>query len=269
MESSGHSQTATPIPLLGLGVWQVPEGAECEQGGPVGARDRIPAHRHRAGLRQRGERREGASRQRRPPRGGVHHHQVLPGTPRPGGRNREEPAPARRRPSRPVHHPLASERAHVGVAGDGGGSRTGHAVARSGSRTSASSSSSRCSRSRTRRRSINQVQFSPFEYRRSLLEACEARNVAVEAYSPLGTGRHLSDPTVARVAESRRAYARAGPASLVPSARDDRAPEVDPPRAHRAERPDLRLHAVGRRDGHARRAGPTGGTDSARERKWW
>ena len=26
--------------------------------------------------------------------------------------------------------------------------------------------------------------------------------MAVEAYSPLGTGRHLSDPTVARVAES-------------------------------------------------------------------
>jgi diketogulonate reductase-like aldo/keto reductase len=45
------------------------------------------------------------------------------------------------------------------------------------------------------------VQFSPFEYRRALLEGCEARGVAIEAYSPLGTGRHLSDATVAKLAE--------------------------------------------------------------------
>src|SRR5882672_11454773 len=48
---------------------------------------------------------------------------------------------------------------------------------------------------------VNQVQFSPFEYRRGLLEACEQRNVAVEAYSPLGTGRHLSDEQVRQVAD--------------------------------------------------------------------
>jgi diketogulonate reductase-like aldo/keto reductase len=43
---------------------------------------------------------------------------------------------------------------------------------------------------------VNQVQFSPFEYRRRLLQACEERNVTLEAYSPLGTGRHLSDEGV-------------------------------------------------------------------------
>jgi diketogulonate reductase-like aldo/keto reductase len=48
---------------------------------------------------------------------------------------------------------------------------------------------------------VNQVQFSPFEYRRGLLEACEERGVAIEAYSPLGTGRHLGDERVARIAE--------------------------------------------------------------------
>jgi diketogulonate reductase-like aldo/keto reductase len=48
---------------------------------------------------------------------------------------------------------------------------------------------------------VNQVQFSPFEYRRALLEACEERAVALEAYSPLGTGRHLSDHVVAQIAE--------------------------------------------------------------------
>ena len=47
----------------------------------------------------------------------------------------------------------------------------------------------------------NQVQFSPFEYRRALLEGCEERGVALEAYSPLGTGRHLRDPVVAEIAE--------------------------------------------------------------------
>jgi 2,5-diketo-D-gluconate reductase A len=48
---------------------------------------------------------------------------------------------------------------------------------------------------------VNQVQFSPFEYRRALLDECRRRDVALEAYSPLGTGRHLSDPAVERVAD--------------------------------------------------------------------
>src|SRR6266851_3530073 len=47
---------------------------------------------------------------------------------------------------------------------------------------------------------VNQVQLSPFEYRRKLLDAAEKRGVAVEAYSPLGTGRHLEDETVKRLA---------------------------------------------------------------------
>src|SRR5215471_14665711 len=48
---------------------------------------------------------------------------------------------------------------------------------------------------------VNQVQFSPFEYRRELLVACQQRGVALEAYSPLGTGRHLAAQPVKRVAE--------------------------------------------------------------------
>src|SRR6185312_12062028 len=47
---------------------------------------------------------------------------------------------------------------------------------------------------------VNQVQFSPFEFRRALLEECERRGVALEAYSPLGTGRHLGDARVAEIA---------------------------------------------------------------------
>src|SRR2546421_9414452 len=34
---------------------------------------------------------------------------------------------------------------------------------------------------------VDQVEFSPFEYRRGLLGACEERSVVLEAYSPLGT----------------------------------------------------------------------------------
>jgi len=48
---------------------------------------------------------------------------------------------------------------------------------------------------------VNQVQFSALQYRRALLDACRRQNVALEAYSPLGTGRHLSDTTVNRVAQ--------------------------------------------------------------------
>jgi diketogulonate reductase-like aldo/keto reductase len=48
---------------------------------------------------------------------------------------------------------------------------------------------------------VNQVQFSPWKYRRALLEACSERGIALEAYSPFMTGRKLEDSTVGRVAE--------------------------------------------------------------------
>ena len=47
---------------------------------------------------------------------------------------------------------------------------------------------------------VNQVQLSPVYYRRALLDACRERGVLVVAYSSLGTGRHLEDGTVKRVA---------------------------------------------------------------------
>jgi diketogulonate reductase-like aldo/keto reductase len=48
---------------------------------------------------------------------------------------------------------------------------------------------------------VNQVQFSPFEWRRRLLEACAEHGIAIEAYSPLGTGRHLDHRTVKEIAD--------------------------------------------------------------------
>jgi diketogulonate reductase-like aldo/keto reductase len=48
---------------------------------------------------------------------------------------------------------------------------------------------------------VNQVEFSPVSYRRALLEACRQRGVQLEAYSPLGTGRYLTDEKVERIAQ--------------------------------------------------------------------
>jgi diketogulonate reductase-like aldo/keto reductase len=47
---------------------------------------------------------------------------------------------------------------------------------------------------------VDQVQFSAPRYRRALLDSCLRMGIALEAYSPLGTGRHLSNKVVAEVA---------------------------------------------------------------------
>jgi diketogulonate reductase-like aldo/keto reductase len=116
---------------------------------------------------------------------------------------------------------------------------------------------------------VNQAQFSPFEYRRALLEACLERHVALVAYSPLGTGRHLSNPSVAEVAT------RVGrtPAQVLLRWCIQREALVIPKSTNR-ERieqnaqlfdfvlSDDEMAALDALD-------RTGGTDRAREQKWW
>jgi len=51
------------------------------------------------------------------------------------------------------------------------------------------------------RPALNQVQFSPYEYRRALLDECERNGVVLEAYSPLGTGRHIRRRAVRKIAK--------------------------------------------------------------------
>ena len=90
---------------------------------------------------------------------------------------------------------------------------------------------------------VDQVQFNPSANRRALLDACAERGVALEAYSPLGTGALLGDPVVAVVADRRRAKPGPGPSALVRPARHPGHHEVDPSRPDRGERADLRLRA--------------------------
>lgn len=48
---------------------------------------------------------------------------------------------------------------------------------------------------------VDQVQFNPSTYRKALLDACDERGIALEAYSPLGTGAQLGDPVVSGIAD--------------------------------------------------------------------
>jgi 2,5-diketo-D-gluconate reductase A len=116
---------------------------------------------------------------------------------------------------------------------------------------------------------VDQVQFSPFKYRRALLEACLQRDVALEAYSPLGTGRNLSHPTVKRVAE------RVGrtPAQVLLRWCLQRGLPAIAKSTHR-ERigENLRIFDFSLSDqdmAELDACDETGGTDRALERPWW
>jgi diketogulonate reductase-like aldo/keto reductase len=116
---------------------------------------------------------------------------------------------------------------------------------------------------------VNQVQFSPFEYRRALLEACEQRGVALEAYSPLGTGRHLADERVGEIA----ARAERTPAQVLLRWCVQRDLVVIPKSTHR-DRIEANAQifdfALSEEDMAALDAlDRTGGTDAALERRWW
>jgi 2,5-diketo-D-gluconate reductase A len=116
---------------------------------------------------------------------------------------------------------------------------------------------------------VNQVQFSPFEYRRELQAACDAHRVALVAYSPLGTGRHLTHPAVAAIA----ARVERTPAQVLLRWCLQRDAVVIPKSTHR-ERIDengrIFDFALSEQDMAALDAlDGTGGTGRARERKWW
>jgi 2,5-diketo-D-gluconate reductase A len=116
---------------------------------------------------------------------------------------------------------------------------------------------------------VNQIQISPFSYRRALLDEAGRRRLTVEAYSPLGTGRHLSNRTVQGIAS------RSGrtPAQVLLRWSLQHDLVVLPKSTHRprieensrifdfvlSDRDMAELDALDR----------TGGTGRALERKWW
>ena len=116
---------------------------------------------------------------------------------------------------------------------------------------------------------VNQVQFSPLKYRRELLAACEERQIALEAYSPLGTGRHLDDRRVVEIAE------RVGrtPAQVLLRWCVERDLVVIPKSTHRErieENARIFDFSLGDDDMAALdELDETGGTGRALERKWW
>lgn len=49
---------------------------------------------------------------------------------------------------------------------------------------------------------LNQIHLSPYHYSKDLTESCEALGVAVEAYSPLTRGKNLDDPVPVSIAKA-------------------------------------------------------------------
>jgi diketogulonate reductase-like aldo/keto reductase len=116
---------------------------------------------------------------------------------------------------------------------------------------------------------VNQVQLSAFEYRRELLEACDRERITVVAYSSLGTGRHLRDRSVTQIAERLDRT----PAQVLLRWCVQHGTQVIPKSTHRErieengrlfdfELSDADMAELDQLD-------RTGGTDRAREQKWW
>ncbi len=116
---------------------------------------------------------------------------------------------------------------------------------------------------------VNQVQFSPFEYRRALLESCAERHIALEAYSPLGTGRHLDERRVAEIA----AHVGRTPAQVLIRWCLQRDAIVIPKSVKReriAENAQVFDFTLGDEDMTTLDdLDRTGGTEQAREQRWW
>ena len=116
---------------------------------------------------------------------------------------------------------------------------------------------------------VDQVHFNPSAYPKALLEACAERDIALEAYSPLGTGAQLGDPVVTGIANRiRRTPAQVllrwcvqrGIPVITKSTHRDRLAENAEIFDFELAAPDMEeLDALDR----------SGGTRAALERKWW
>jgi diketogulonate reductase-like aldo/keto reductase len=116
---------------------------------------------------------------------------------------------------------------------------------------------------------VDQVQFNPTAHRSALLDGCDERGVALEAYSPLGTGALLGNPVVAGIADRLarspaqvllRWCVQRGIPVITKSTHRDRIAENAQIFDFELFAPEMeRLDALDR----------SGGTPVALERKWW
>jgi 2,5-diketo-D-gluconate reductase A len=116
---------------------------------------------------------------------------------------------------------------------------------------------------------VDQVEFSPFSFRRELLATCEKLGVALEAYSPLTRARDLAHPVIAEVA----GRVERTPAQVMLRWAVQRGVTVIPKSTHRERIVEnsrifdfsLAESDMAALDGLDR----TGGTDRALESRWW
>jgi len=116
---------------------------------------------------------------------------------------------------------------------------------------------------------VNQVNFNPFAFRRALLDACQRHGVTLEAYSPLGTGTLLADPAVGAI------VARVGrtPAQVLLRWCVQRSVPVLSKSTHRDRMAEngriFDFELTGEELSQLDALDRTGGTGNALESKWW
>ena len=231
------------MPLLGFGTWQAP-GASADDAVAHGARGRLPAHRHRDHVPQRGRGRPGAS-----PRAASR--ATRSSSPRscrrtaPGG-ERETIEESLRELGLDhvdlwlIHWPPAAARGPT--SGSGSLELQARRAGARGRREQLQPRADRRARAGDRpacRRSTRSSGARRCTTRGSL-DAHRRRGVQLEGYSPLKTTRPPRPGASPRSPSAHGVTPGAGRAPLAPRARDRRDPEVDEPRAHRRERRRLR-----------------------------
>lgn len=119
------------------------------------------------------------------------------------------------------------------------------------------------------RPAVNQVQFSPFQYRRALQGFCASHGILLEAYSPLTRAQDLDHPVVAEIA----AGVGRTRAQVLLRWGLQRGAVVIPKSSHRERiRENLAVFDFALDEGDLQRLDAldrTGGTSRALERPWW
>jgi diketogulonate reductase-like aldo/keto reductase len=116
---------------------------------------------------------------------------------------------------------------------------------------------------------VNQVQFSPYEYREGLLDACRENRITLEAYSPLGHGRHVGSETATRIAQR---HGRTSAQVLLRWCIERDIPLIakSTHRERIAENADIFAFSLSSEEmAELDALDRTGRTDRALERKWW